>query len=108
MLELDLGRVELSLAGPRRPQDRLEPARTAFAMRGPTDAEDDLISDVGRDARLGDRWPGVTMRRTGPRDGAVAIAAITSCTNTSDPKMLIAAGLLARKARQHGLAPPPG
>ena len=44
-------RVELSLAGPRRPQDRLEPARTAFAMRGPTDAEDDLISDVGRDAR---------------------------------------------------------
>ena len=51
VIEIDLARVELSLAGPRRPQDRLEPARTAFAMRGPTDAEDDLISDVGRDAR---------------------------------------------------------
>ena len=43
----------------------------------------------------------------GPPNGAVAIAAITSCTNTSDPRLVIAAGLLARKARQFGLAPPP-
>jgi aconitate hydratase len=105
MIELDLARVELSLAGPRRPQDRLEPARTAFAMRGPTDTEDDLISDVGRDARPDTAAPGA-VASTGPRDGAVAIAAITSCTNTSDPRMLIAAGLLARKARRHGLTPP--
>jgi aconitate hydratase len=105
VIEVDLTRVELSLAGPRRPQDRLEPARTAFAMRGPTDAEDDLISDVGRDARPDTDVPERAIA-PGPRDGAVAIAAITSCTNTSDPRMLIAAGLLARKARQHGLAPP--
>ena len=105
MVELDLSDIELSLAGPRRPQDRLVPARTAFAMRGPTEAEDDLISDVGRDARPEADAPS-HFAATGPSDGAVAIAAITSCTNTSDPRMLIAAGLLARKARQHGLTPP--
>jgi aconitate hydratase len=105
VIEIDLGRVELSVSGPRRPQDRLEAARTAFAMRGPTDAEDDLISDVGRDARPDTGVP-ETVASHGPRDGAVAIAAITSCTNTSDPRMLLAAGILARKARQHGLKPP--
>ena len=76
------------------------------AIRGPADVEDDLISDVGRDARSetsGEEQGGAP----GPRDGAVAIAAITSCTNTTDPKMLLAAGLLARKARERGLAPPP-
>ena len=67
ILELDLGSVEVSLAGPRRPQDLLSPAEA---------------------------------RETG---GKVAIAAITSCTNTSDPKLIVTAGLLARKARQAGL-----
>ena len=106
ILELDLAKVELSLAGPKRPQDRLRPAQASAAIRGPADIEDDLISDVGRDARsetTGDAHNGAP----GPRDGAVAIAAITSCTNTTDPKMLLAAGLLARKARERGLAPPP-
>ena len=103
VLDLDLSGVALSLAGPKRPQDRVEPARTAHAMRGPTEAEDDLISDVGRDARP---EAGADAPESGPRDGAVAIAAITSCTNTTDPKMLIVAGLLARKARALGLKPP--
>ena len=106
ILELDLDRVELSLAGPRRPQDRLGPELTSAAIRGPSDVEDDLISDVGRDARSDTAGNG-SNGAAGPRDGAVAIAAITSCTNTTDPKMLIAAGLLARKAHERGLAPPP-
>ncbi|MDE2448099.1 MAG: aconitate hydratase AcnA [Gammaproteobacteria bacterium] len=87
VLHFALERVGTSLAGPRRPQDRIEPgdARAALAP---------LLS--GRD---------LSHTATQPGDGAVAVAAITSCTNTSDPRLLIAAGLLARKARELGLAP---
>ena len=89
VIDLDLGTVEVSLAGPRRPQDRIAVSETAAALglqRGRSD-----------DARVApDR----------PPDGAVAIAAITSCTNTSDPRLLVAAGLLARNARCLGLRPP--
>lgn len=89
VVDMDLAAVETSLAGPRRPQDRLSPSGAAAALE----------RSQGRP--LG--------RGTGavPPDGAIAIAAITSCTNTSDPRLTIAAGLLARKARQHGLRPPP-
>ncbi|MGY8635768.1 aconitate hydratase AcnA [Bradyrhizobium sp. 14AA] len=83
-LTIDLDEVEVSLAGPRRPQDRIAASRTIEALgtaAGPSLAD-------------------------GPADGSVAIAAITSCTNTSDPRLLIAAGLLARKARRFGLTPP--
>ncbi|MGW1424221.1 aconitate hydratase AcnA [Bradyrhizobium manausense] len=83
-LTIDLDEVEVSLAGPHRPQDRIAASRTAEA----------LGADIGASSS------GV------PADGSVAIAAITSCTNTSDPRLLIAAGLVARKARQHGLTPP--
>ncbi|NVO12917.1 MAG: aconitate hydratase AcnA [Rhodoplanes sp.] len=88
-IEIALDAVEMSLAGPRRPQDRLSPAatRTALAAIRPLDAS--------RNANAG-----------APPDGAVAIAAVTSCTNTSDPRLIVAAGLLARKARQRGLVPP--
>ena len=88
VIELDLGAIAVSLAGPRRPRDRLDPARAAQAMRPP-------VAAPGGDGR------------PEPRDGAVAIAAITSCTNTTDARMLIAAGLLARAARARGLTPPP-
>jgi aconitate hydratase len=83
-LTIDLGEVEVSLAGPRRPQDRIKASRTAQAL--------------GVEA--------TACRIDAPADGSVAIAAITSCTNTSDPRLLIAAGLLARKARRLGLTPP--
>ncbi|CUX07038.1 Aconitate hydratase 1 [Agrobacterium fabacearum S56] len=86
ILELDLDSVEPSLAGPRRPQDRIAVSETRSAISG---------MKTGAVAVEGE-----------PNDGAVAIAAITSCTNTSDPGLLIAAGLLARKARQFGLRPP--
>lgn len=88
IIELDLGKVEPSVAGPRRPQDRLSPANTAEAL-APT---------------LCDRP--VAESAAPPSNGAVAIAAITSCTNTSDPRLVIAAGLVARKARRFGLKPP--
>ena len=80
VIDIDLDAIGLSLAGPRRPQDLVAPA------------------DVP--ALLGGRSATAIPRRP------VAIAAITSCTNTSDPRQLIAAGLVARKARALGLAPP--
>lgn len=88
VVELDLSSVEVSLAGPTRPQDRI-PAGATFEAIKP------MIEARGEDEQAGR-----------PEDGAVAIAAITSCTNTSDPRLVIAAGLLARKARAFGLKPP--
>ncbi|MBD9529800.1 aconitate hydratase AcnA [Paracoccus sp. PAR01] len=88
LVELDLGEVEVSVAGPRRPQDRIPASDTASAtaaIRGHAP----LPAPAGKSP-----------------DGAVAIAAITSCTNTSDPRLLVAAGLVARKARALGLKPP--
>jgi aconitate hydratase len=82
----DLGQVGISLAGPRRPQDRIDAGATAGIVAALPGA-------------------GGAATREEPGDGAVAIAAITSCTNTSDPRLLIAAGLLARKAMRLGLRP---
>jgi len=87
-VEIHLDEVEVSLAGPRRPQDRIPAGRTVEALAPMLAA---------RPAATSSEQPG---------DGAVAIAAITSCTNTSDPRLLVAAGLLARKARRLGLTPP--
>ena len=87
-LDLDLSTVEPSVAGPYRPQDRHDASRTKQALA---------------EKVKGALQPSTTQ----PRNGAVAIAAITSCTNTSDPRLLIAAGLLARKAVQFGLRPAP-
>ncbi|MET0531688.1 MAG: aconitate hydratase AcnA [Microvirga sp.] len=85
-VEINLNEVEVSLAGPRRPQDRIPASATVEAMAPML---------AGRNAAEGQ-----------PGDGSVAIAAITSCTNTSDPRLLVAAGLVARKARSFGLTPP--
>ena len=94
-LELDLGSVEPSLAGPKRPQDtvKLADAKVSFA-KSLTEFVDDKATfnpfDIdGSDHTLG--------------HGDVVLAAITSCTNTSNPSVLMAAGLLARKAREKGL-----
>jgi aconitate hydratase len=95
-LELDLDQVEPSLAGPKRPQDRValsgmpENIATVFEERGHSDRS---VPVEGTDYAL--------------EDGAVVIAAITSCTNTSNPAVLIAAGLVARKAREKGLTVKP-
>ena len=92
-ISIALDEVEVSLAGQRRPQDRISASATVAA----------LAPLFARDASL----PAEASQEQRPSDGAVAIAAITSCTNTSDPRLLIAAGLLARKARALGLTPPP-
>ena len=96
VVELDLGTVEPSLAGPRRPQDRvpLAGAKAAFAA-----ALDELAA--GRTA------PANGGGGDGVEDGAVVIAAITSCTNTSNPSVMIAAGLVAQRAAERGLRPRP-
>ena len=98
VLELDLADVEPSLAGPRRPQDRvrLSDLKTSFANSLET-----LKAGV-RPAAAGNGDGGLELD-----DGAVVIAAITSCTNTSNPSVMIAAGLVARKAAALGLQSKP-
>jgi len=97
-LELDMSSIEPSLAGPKRPQDRVLLS----------DVDDRFNQDLEETYRKGDepRVP-VEGEDFDFGNGDVAIAAITSCTNTSNPSVLIAAGLVARKARERGLKPKP-
>ncbi len=107
-LELDLATVEPSLAGPKRPQDRIALSDMKDAFRSalttsPKERGFGLSSDeLSRTA---------TVAFNGTREnvghGAVVIAAITSCTNTSNPSVMLAAGLLAKKATERGLKVPP-
>jgi aconitate hydratase len=97
-LELDLATVEASIAGPRRPQDRI--ALSAAAAAFVRDFE-------GLSGRVEAREAAVDGAGYALADGAVVIAAITSCTNTSNPSVMVAAGLLARKARARGLSVKP-
>jgi aconitate hydratase len=107
-LKLDISTVEPSLAGPKRPQDRVplsamkqtfEKALVAplsergFALDKSALSRTAAVDDNGKSAEIG--------------HGAVVIAAITSCTNTSNPSVMLAAGLLAKKAADRGLKVPP-
>jgi aconitate hydratase len=123
VLELDLATVEPSLAGPRRPQDRVPMAAmqstwkkelTTGYGKGTTSAEKKEISEGGGVAVADDNDPGfegvpVTYDNKSfkLKHGAVAIAAITSCTNTSNPSVMLAAGLVAKKAVEKGLKQKP-
>lgn len=100
-LELELGKVEPSLAGPKRPQDRvaLGQVKKAFETALP-----DLLSRVPKKAAA---TPVSGTRDNQVRNGSVVIAAITSCTNTSNPSVMMAAGLLAKKAVERGLKSKP-
>jgi aconitate hydratase len=99
-LHLELGEVEPSLAGPKRPQDRvpLRNAARAFAEA--------LDKEYGKAAEVGLRVP-VTGKNFDLGHGDVVIAAITSCTNTSNPSVMVAAGLLARNAVERELSVKP-
>ncbi|MBF8161427.1 aconitate hydratase AcnA [Ectopseudomonas hydrolytica] len=116
-LSLDLGSVEASLAGPKRPQDRVSLGQVSQAfddfiglpLKPSAKEEGRLLSEggggtaVGGDKQSGEidyEDDGHTHRL---KDGAVVIAAITSCTNTSNPSVMMAAGLLAKKAVEKGL-----
>ncbi|MDP3379672.1 MAG: aconitate hydratase AcnA, partial [Brevundimonas sp.] len=95
-LELDLGTVAASLAGPKRPQDRVLLTDAAAEFRAA------LAGDFGKADGLAERYP-VEKENFDLGNGDVVIAAITSCTNTSNPSVLIAAGLVAKKAVEKGL-----
>jgi aconitate hydratase len=97
-LELDMSSIEPSLAGPKRPQDRVLLSKVDEQFNGELEHtykkhNDPRVPVEGQSHDLG--------------NGDVVIAAITSCTNTSNPSVLIAAGLVARKARERGLKPKP-
>ena len=101
VLHLDLDTIQPSLAGPKRPQDRVLLSDVKANFRKAFDAEQKLRPSAGP-AEVTDHGKSFTLK-----DGAVVIAAITSCTNTSNPSVLIGAGLLARKARALGLTTKP-
>ncbi|MEQ8954939.1 MAG: aconitate hydratase AcnA, partial [Gammaproteobacteria bacterium] len=116
VLELDLDSVEPSLAGPKRPQDRvaLSNAAAAFAevRNQMTEARNSTaearFADEGGGTAVGHEIAGAAEvnyrgQQFTLKDGAVVIAAITSCTNTSNPMVMLGAGLLARNARKKGL-----
>ena len=120
-LELDMGSVVASLAGPKRPQDRvaLPDVSKAFSdflglAVSPSKHEEGRLESeggggvaVGNAAQVGEaeyEYNGQTYRL---KNGAVVIAAITSCTNTSNPSVMMAAGLLAKKAVEKGLTRKP-
>ncbi|MEQ8847481.1 aconitate hydratase AcnA [Botrimarina sp.] len=132
VVELDLGDVEPSLAGPKRPQDRI--ALSAMQSQWNTDLAD--VYEKSPNGAPGARWEGegggvpdpsgaaiaepaiaepgfdgVSVTDSGRtfdlKHGSVVIAAITSCTNTSNPSVMVAAGLVARKAAEHGLQAQP-
>ena len=117
-LELDLSTVEPSLAGPKRPQDRvsLRQAKVRFqqaldvmlAERKPKPAQTDKPGEIGSLAAQAAATAVATVAETVPGmegldHGSVVVAAITSCTNTSNPSVMIGAGLLARNAVKRGL-----
>ncbi len=104
-LELDLSSVEPSLAGPKRPQDRV----TVSAMK--QSFEKSLVAPINdRGFALTEndlnRKSAVKDQNSEIKHGSVVIAAITSCTNTSNPSVMLGAGLLAKKAVERGLKPP--
>ena len=98
-LQLDMGTVEPSVAGPRRPQDRV-------AVRDLRQATEQFIELDGRAGELNTAFP-LAGSTESLHHGDVVIAAITSCTNTSNPAVMIGAGLLARNAVARGLARKP-
>ncbi|HET7849143.1 MAG TPA: aconitate hydratase AcnA [Pseudolabrys sp.] len=100
VLKLDLATVESSISGPKRPQDRipLKDAKASFAVS--------MDKEFGKASEMKKRVP-VNGRKHDLGHGDIVIAAITSCTNTSNPNVMIGAGLLARKAAARGLTAKP-
>ena len=98
-IELDLGSVKPSIAGPKRPQDRVELSNAAPAFETAVQTYTQDRAKTGSVSMNGDEFE--------VAHGSVVIAAITSCTNTSNPSVMMAAGLLAKKAVEKGLTRKP-
>lgn len=109
-LELDMATVEPSIAGPKRPQDKipLRESKRSFehALTAPTSQRGFELSEAERQ-RTGTLCLGDNSHQVEIGHGVVVIAAITSCTNTSNPAVMVGAGLLARKAVERGLRSAP-
>jgi aconitate hydratase len=110
-IELDLASVEPSLAGPRRPQDRVSLRQAASGFQSALPTLRAAAAKKGAPAGSAQAAPGGAVAVAEPpaaamglEHGSVVIAAITSCTNTSNPSVMIGAGLLAKKAVERGLA----
>ncbi len=105
VIELDLGSVEASIAGPKRPQDRINlsamPQAFEESLAADTSQRGFGLSEADRQKQTEVVWEDGHRETLG--QGAVVIAAITSCTNTSNPHVMIGAGLLAKKAVEKGL-----
>ncbi|MBY4836900.1 aconitate hydratase AcnA [Pantoea sp. DY-5] len=99
-LALDMGDVESSLAGPKRPQDRVSLGDVPTAFDASNELEVNQAQKPHKTVSYRDSETGESYQLN---DGAVVISAITSCTNTSNPSVLMAAGLLAKKAVERGL-----
>jgi len=102
-LELDLGEVVPSLAGPKRPQDRV--ALTEMASHFPK-----ALAALKAERNIPSKGPVKTLingQEVELSDGSIVVAAITSCTNTSNPSVILAAGLVAKKAVERGLTSAP-
>lgn len=108
VLELDLGSVVPSLAGPKRPQDRVELTNMKDSfnsiIRTPIDKGGYGLTEEKINEVVDVVYPGGETVKMGT--GAVVIAAITSCTNTSNPSVMLGAGLVAKKAVARGLRKP--
>ncbi|PZT53724.1 aconitate hydratase AcnA [Paenibacillus silvae] len=108
VIELDLGSVVPSLAGPKRPQDRIELTQMKESfnsiIRTPVDKGGYGLSDEKIEQKVPVTHPDGSTSEL--KAGAVVIAAITSCTNTSNPSVMVGAGLLAKKAVELGLTKP--
>ena len=108
VIELDLGSVVPSLAGPKRPQDRIELTQMKEAfneiIRTPVDKGGYGLSDEKIEQSVTVKHPNGQTSEL--KTGAVVIAAITSCTNTSNPSVMLGAGLVAKKAVERGLTKP--
>ncbi|MCH9694752.1 MAG: aconitate hydratase AcnA [Gammaproteobacteria bacterium] len=100
-LELDMGDVEPSIAGPKRPQDRIALSAASKSYAGI------LESTIANRDSGGSAVANINGEDAEIRDGAILIAAITSCTNTSNPDVMIAAGLVAKRAAEKGLKAKP-
>jgi aconitate hydratase len=110
-IDVDLNAIEPSLAGPKRPQDRvpLKSAKSGFAAALPSmivPAKKDSCAAAGS-AAMANEGGVATLPATQLEHGSVVIAAITSCTNTSNPSVMIGAGLVAKKAVEKGLTRKP-
>src|SRR5262249_49902415 len=106
-IELDLATVEPSLAGPRRPQDRVSLKQSKSGFQAALGSLQAAAKKAPAGTAVGVAEPPPATASPALDHGSVVIAAITSCTNTSNPSVMIGAGLLAKKAVERGLTRKP-